>query len=769
MKLLNLRPDLNSEFKKLELIRGLVPVTTSATPLKPVACNGNTLILASGSILLSFTAGTDPRPQIVCSLDSEILSAGFISENVLLVSTDRSCRKVDMTTGKVQTAPGSLPAVVIRQSGSVPISCAIPSLKVDGTYSKTGDIISGTDLARISSALKTVLAELTKDSEAVNLRLNPVFARYRLLDSTGNTLFVSPAVLLSLGGSETFQLAKAVRLPISNGSTLATIYSCNCFSAEVHIPAVSCPEVYSLQVEVSDPVSPVTSSGSVFAGVTRQSDGTFAFNAYFPGAYNSLNSLDLARKALSDSRFKVALTVRNPFDGKGRAVTVPASTASKSYVEESLPITGLLNADFSVDCISRCGDIILASNPRFFRYGGLNPLSVAAETEPKVCSCSVMVTFADGSRVVSEFSNMSQTPVSLNPLICHPSADAVAISFNFSAGSLSFNVTKPLTPAPDGSMAYYLEPDLKRINLADFHSVPAAEHTPSGSGIFRDCKGEVMSLRLNQPGTPVGLRRVSDFAVSFITPATGSSAAWDHLRARFVVFAPDGIYSATCSGSAAISNIAGISNHAVSDPCAIAVTPQTLYFLSDTGTLASLKGNSVKILRRLTPGKIAWDTMNREIIFIPAVSGGRAPIYNPKTDLDYSRTLPEPPVYMLNHVSGTFFSAESGNIYRFGKEEVTEGISIEYLETVAVKGKPYYDLLLPISSTKPLSLDITVRAEHGSGPANSRTIFRRHIEGPLNSPLRFPVPVPTSPRFNLPATILHISIKQGSDALSISN
>jgi len=759
----NLRPAAADEFPGLRPISLLKPIFNNGEEIpKPLASNGNTLIYASGTILFSFRYSYDKEPMQIADLGEEILCATFLSEQQILVSTVSGMRRVGLADKTVSSRRSSLPPAVITCSGTVPLSADIGSFGLSGTYSQAGGTLDLADVLALTRNMKSAYGAIAASASASGLRISPVLARYRLLDANGVTLVVSPPLLVGTTGTEIFPLCKAVDIPVIGDRTSPLSVSCNAYTLQLVLPAVNCPEVESLVVEVTDEISPLDFSLYATGGIVRSSsDGTFHIHARFPGALNS-NALgrNTVIAALEKEKYRVAGRVRAPFDGTARKVVI-GLPADKKYVSSDKLPKGIANADFSATSLTRCGSTVVAANPVFYRYAGHNPLCFARTTGDLGFRCSSEVEFADGSvcRTYGSFGAMN--PITLNPIISYPGTDAVRISLNYYYGNgSSFTMHFPLTPSANGNMAYYLAEDLAPIPLAGNDAPPKQPDPVSAPEAF-SAPGAILSFRTDSPMTPVSLEYVSDFPLHTVVAATGSSAAWDHVRARFYLFAKNGIFSAVCNGTATVASVAKISEHPVPGKASVAVTPETLFVLTANGALVELSGVRTKVVGRFPEGSISYDNTYREIVIHPLHSHTRGCVYGIDTGETYTRTLPGLPFARLNATEGTWFSLISGEIYRFGVEDESVPSEIGWKRIVipavvsrvrvsgALSFRRYHRLSLAVSSAEPVSLSLKVTADHGAGADNSRTLMARDISGQVNSPFYFAVPAPHFPALHL--------------------
>lgn len=770
----NLRPLCNDIFPGLQPVCLPAPLAETSASMRLLASSGDRLYLSDGPRLYLFHEGSGQEPELIATLDSDIRCALVLSESELLVATGTGLRRVCPDSGIVPEKEADFPPVLIYRTPAKEETAAVRPFAVTGNYTRAGQTIDPADLTALDSSLREAYSVLCSGCRAADRRLFPILARYRLLDSAGDTLYLSPAVLIGVDADGNVPLTEAVTMQITDSGASTSTLVAESYGVAVKISPEKCGSVARLQVEVSDEISPVNTDAVCSGFVNRSSqDGTFSFRGYLPGIYdNPGNMRKLIAGALEEYRFRVALTVRDPFAGTMRLVSVGLPSGKTPYVDDTAASGDISGNDFTATSMVRCGDIILAANPTVFRTGGSSggtAFTYAFDTGNESYSCTSVIRFADGSSTVLESNFFSLNPKRLNPLICYPDADAVSLTlYIWDKDGICFGREFSLTAAENSDIAYFLADELIPQLLVTADKLPPVPEVPE-KGVALYAPGSVLSFRTDAPRRVVSVESVSDFPIHTICCATGSSAAWDHVRARFYIFSRDGIFSAVCRGSAEIASVAKISEHPVDGPGSVAVTPENLFAITSDGALVRLSGVKCSVLRRFGRHRLLYDNRFRELILTPAGDAVRetVPVYCIDREMVVHRTFPHGIISRLNTVSGSFFISDDGNLYKAGCESDDGAVDVAVRRTVIVpRGKKgscvrvqggigfrkYRTLTLSLDSPDAMSVDVCVKADHGAGPADSRIIFARNIRGTASSPFRFAVP-------SARCEALHISVE----------
>lgn len=792
VRLKNLRPVPENEYPGLEPVSPLSPVIPGLEGYRPVASSGDILILAKENGLYRFSRGTDSGPVLFYSGTTPVRCACFVSESEIIVSDSLETFRTDIFSGSRTVSLKNLPPVILGTGDMAEISAILGSVSLSKEYNNTSDhTLAKTDLGRISSAMDELYSALLSAAGAGDRHLSPLLGRYRLLDAAGDTLFLSPPLLLKPEGEDaTFPLARAVTIPLSGTATSAVTVRCPAFGVRVIIPGVTLPEVALLQIELSGDYSPIDKNAEVTAGINRSThDGTFSIIARFPGALDRKSSLrqDII-DSLSSPLFFVAKKIRNPFCGEMREISVPlpdtgTKPAGNDETGGGASVEGKM---FSVSSLCRCGETVIGANPRIFSSAvSCNPGCFLCGCEPAegTSFCEFLIRYPSGFYSTFHISVKGIGAVSLNPLLAVTAAGASEIVLNVSAADgTEYRIRRDLTPTSSGNLSFFLSDDLEAIPLAgNEFSMPGLSDMPPV--LESENSGCIISFPVTRCRSPKGITRVSDSPVQALCFGTGSSAGWDHVRSRFHIFSRDGIFTGVTDSAAAVVSIAKMSNHPVISGRDVAVTPEICYAMTADGALVSVSGNKTDVKGRFRYGHICYDNTFREIVVLPPENGAgnaeaglpEAAVFSLRDGAVRFRTLPGIPSAHINPPDGCKAMIPGAGLCYFGVEDspADSEIGMDLLHIPPVKkkttgpaGREWQRLRINATSAGEVSLTLSVTADHGAGSVNSRTVFIRGLQGRINSPLNFSVPNPANRAFHISlrgtlpscARIMNISI-----------
>ena len=749
----------------------------------------DTLVCRRGTILV-FVNRADG--SVICDYDTKrkIKDACALADNVVQVFTDmlsyRFTFKDDLWHSETRAI---FPTPLTSKEHSRAVDASVPQRKLSKTYTLTDHSLNVADNASLTSDLLDAYTALREASDAAGVFAQPVITRCRYLDDEGQTVFVTPPKLISpLGG---FQCTATVTSSIDNDSAYrgAINLSANTFKIKVEFPAVLCRQVAKVIVEATPQLDMVNFNAMATAAVMRNSDGRLYIRTSLPTAPSS----PFGRKSLTnaclehlETLYSPLTVISNPFNGQKHAVTVGCISTGGTEVKTSIAALrstisapakpaadngiigqGAIPHAVSAACHARNGDTILLGDLTVVPFAGYSIDCFAAETADLPWKSSILVEFAgdNNEKVVSYAQGDSGAPLTLNPILSYPRADARKMTVFLQAGGLCYMREFDLKPTINRDMACFVndnaEPIVMTDHPADFFIVPAE------NPVVHRYPGTIATASARSPDLPRDFRRVTDNPVTAISHAPGSTSGWDYVRARFYLFSPDGTFTAI-TDSAGIRNINKVDHRSVSHHAnVIPETRQGVTVLTDEGDLLVWQGVAPRIAATSLSGRIAYDAIHNELWlfsrngnlagnadspqpFNPDCSSSPVPFAN-----TVMRSFPGVPAAILHTQLGSVIQTDSA-LYMLGHEEAIDAVvPVRFIATASIrhnlkgctlryrrKAQRLRAFRLNMQSPPTANLDITVEGDHGAGPDNASPLYSFSVKGAINSPLLFHTPAP---------------------------
>ncbi|MDE7153410.1 MAG: hypothetical protein K2O00_03050 [Muribaculaceae bacterium] len=760
---------------------------SSLTPLLRLP-HGNMLLCHSGTHLYILDTVSD---TVVMTFDTSarILAAVLCHDTLCTVFLSTGQMSLHYS-GTCWTAepPTEFPEARITRIAATFAESSVASRKLSGTYSLTSHSLNATDSAAFTADLIEAYTSLRNSADAAGMFIQPVIARCRYLDTAGNTIFVTPPVMVTSPNG--FQCTSPVTTLIepSDNSRGAVTLSADTFKLQVNFPATSCSRVVKVIVEATPQLDIVDFNGKSVAAVMRGADGGLTVRGSLPVAPSTAEGkrrLTDSLLAHTGSLFRTVAVVSAPFNGTAHSITTGPDTTGATDLRTavtslrktlssapSFRSSGILAGESTVPhsvtcgCVAANGDTLLMGNLTMLPFRGYRLDSFGASITTDSWKAAIAVEFAGSEeKVVRYCEGSGGAPVMLSPVISYPRADAVRMTIFFRTAGKCYRSEFPLTPSLCGDAAFYVSPDLKPIDLtadeADFFIVPAeipVEHLYSGM---------IAAAPAASPSVPYAFRLVSSLPVTAVTHALGSSAGWDYVRSRFYLFSPEGAFT-VITDSASIRGVNKVDSRGVSNSeNIIPVTRNGVAVLTDSGDLLLWRGIAPRLAGRNLCGAIAFDAVHNELWLFGDtlnLSGDASAELPFAAGVAVERTFPHTPLHLFHTPGGTIIISVDG-LYLLGDESCdVEQVDVRFFRSFPIqapvkgvsvrqraRGKRLRGAKLLMQSPGPLSLTVSIRGDRGAGHLFSPECYRFLLEGSVNAPLLFHTPAPHFHRVYLTA------------------
>jgi hypothetical protein len=533
------------------------------------------LFASDGFLRYAMLDTTNPEAIAVAQLPASVYGA-YSPDSlsvVLLSRSGRLCVNLDPDSGIPSLIDNvDAPPFAFRVDSQMQLPISIPAARLSGSYSTRSTQLIAADQRSLSTDLLQAYCNADADANAAGYRLQPILARYRLLDADGNTLYISNPTLLS--ASDGFQGSTPISASLSDDFTqrLACSSRLNvfrpaivpCFDAYDKFPSA----VSAMAIELSQPLCPVDFNSLAPNSISTVATNSVAVSFFIPGLSSGMSpSLARANAIVTglldypDDAFSVVKTIRNPFSISSPVVidassefhsspqkqvaTLQSLLASKpSVIDRALRLCSLPHTyTAATACIGP--NILVAANLQASLFKGYMPQQFFASVSSDPFTAIVAVTFADDStRLVAAASSSTGAPTSIAPLLFYPSPDAVKISISYLVGDVHYHFSAPLTPTRDGSAAFYLHPSLAPFTP---DAVDSPFSIPAASSSTINLPAHLLISPLNNPSNPYCVIPQSNAKIISLTPADRGKASYNHSNMRFLAFSEAEISMITVS------------------------------------------------------------------------------------------------------------------------------------------------------------------------------------------------------------------------------
>ena len=556
------------------------------------------LLLADGNVVgvasLGDEAAPAGQPVVITTLAETPETALSLDEATIAVFTRHDIVYLDFDGGQ-WTARGALeqfPPLTIRAVDAHTFSSSTPARTLSGGYSHWSGSLSSADTDTVTSDLLATYSDACSAANAAGYFVQPVVARYRILDKWGNTLFRSAPVLfsacglqgvaaiygqVSLSGGTFSNLAPATvevtgyKLAVAVGGSIAGRWK------DVAAQAV---------VELSPQFEPIDTAAKAITRMENATSTSGTLRMLLPGASDAdakMRHEIVAALPKLDNLMIVAAVVNCPFDSSVVTALSPISLdvtptkflrnvdAIKAVSSDADALVRLLSAPNSVGAKTAVavGDDIVIGDITVRRHRADSPFSTAVTSASFSATWRAFsrVRLADGNVLVNSFAATALEPAAFSPLVVYPSSDAVEIEYVFKdSNSVVRRLTMPLTIAKARSP----------------RCVTAAGELASG---------EILA----------------------ITPAVRTSSAWDFARLHLYAFATSGIYALAVNAARKKMAVSLIDSRPVVSAAHVAPAVGAVYALA-ASDLVEVAASSAKTLATgVSARALGWDSSHNEL------------------------------------------------------------------------------------------------------------------------------------------------------------
>jgi len=621
----------------------------------------------------------------------------------------------------------------------------MPSRRLKNSYSPSQRHLDATDISTLSADYREAYAALVANADSLGAFIQPIVARCRLVDADGSTVYSTPPVLVTPSAAQPLQCTSVDRAMSQENGGLClvapTALRATAFRIRVSWPETLPGErVDHAVVELSRQVEPYSAKARCVSRLTFPGTDTGALKLALPGMTLAGDVPGRVRSAIintamaMDTNRASAVTVRQNADGSWPEIIA----GSDAPVPTDVPRHAL---GFIPAVVGGSGDVRVFADVTLPVARCVSPGEYSADAPDNTdvgWSGSVAVTcsdMVDGERrkIVGTFRGRGAI-AALSPLVCH--SDASAIEMSVAVGTR--RATIPLSATPDGSMAYYLAPDLKPVSLVAGQSAVVPADNP---GVDPRYPGMVVIADSRRPLVPLCRVSLPDgVRVISVAPAARSKSSWDFGRAHFYLFTTAGIYAMAVNSSRTRVGLALIDSRMVT---AWSLTPVGVMAVAGV-SLIRLNGAGVTDVAVLERAAVmtGWNSELGELWVADA--DGRVTVGDSGWNYPFIHNIQ---IEALAQTDNGLLAVSGTSAYHVGAEEIFNvpvNIATATVFT-GINGRPRR-VTWNISASE-FSGSLSLVADGGAAGAMQATVTRLDVKGALNCPVSARIITPHRRRF----------------------
>lgn len=477
-----------------------------------------------------------------------------------------------------------LPAIKLVAADYNTLYGQVPAIRLSGgSTGASGSQLCAADNRMLADALVGTYDSLRQRAKGLRYCVQPVMARYRLLDAAGTTVAVGPTVPLSIvdGFSATgsiVQTSSDSMQTLSEGRIEMGVYRPGVI-APAKLPAPWDRLVSRLIVEVTDEIEPLTPDGSTPHGVHRDTQsGVVAVTSRLPG-FSTGTALDKGRLRRLGIDWMTAPTrvvaeFSNPFGG---GIGQPGATVTLSITSSSPALPSSASHIGPEECswsaALEAGDLTILCNPLRKSRGGWSPDCFVASREAatgnfwRLATSVLLSTPAGEIRVRNETTGNGNAPTSLSAALSYPSEDATEMTVTYlSPTGTVYEESFPLTPLPGAGISCHVSSGMERVRLTKTVEayLPKGSEPPS-----RLEEGTAETYPTADLGRLIDSRHVCAPPVRAVKVAPRSGSGWDFSRLKLLFFGEAGTILATVGDTGKFHSVSPVDHRPVMSADAI--------------------------------------------------------------------------------------------------------------------------------------------------------------------------------------------------------
>ncbi len=472
---------------------------------------------------------------------------------------------------RVEEARPELPAVTLMAGDFSTLTAEVAPTRLKGSYTASSHRLSGADSKTLRDDLNAAVEEAECLARSAGRSIAPLLMRYRLKNACGDTLFLSPVVLV--GTDNGYQLSGEMSATVSTGDVMArsaVTLSVESFRPQLRLPGGTDSHVAGLvkqlEVEAVGPLHGTDADGIVWNNIDV-TERKLRF--YMPGMAATMASdteglrrMIVEALARFDELSERVASVDDPFgtDKSGKVIdtAVPSGGLSAAKCRKKLmsaiarPLkdralherrlcgNGWTAAAFTADTAATNGDTTIWGNITALPHQSWGAGHFATDSNASQAWTSTTSTERNEGRATCNMAGYDHAPRQLSPLIVWPGESGGRMTIKVKTAEGTAIETVELTPVAGSGLSARLSPNLRPTALSYSSDNTFRVAAPTVAG--KKLTGAIATTPSGNSLSPAGLMLSPGSRIAGITTATALSSAWDFSRDRFYVFGDGGIH-----------------------------------------------------------------------------------------------------------------------------------------------------------------------------------------------------------------------------------
>lgn len=633
----------------------------------------------------------------------------------------------------------------------------------DVDFDRSEPRLSDASLKLLTASTLSAYTSLSAAAAASGAWVQPMLARYHLLDSAGERLFSSEPLIVGAG----WQCSDKFTIECSRSgaqlSVPATVIRADAYGLELTVRSLGAytGRAAAVQVTLSPQVHPVNFGAVADYRIVRPATAAPALTVALPGATVAMAD-DTASRATGLLRMVeridaicATVTVTAP-DASAVAIVNPAllsaadearslrsmlarSPAPRSAGDPSLAAAVMPPHAFTARTVTTGGDAVV--------WGDVTPLPAPVGVslwtgsdgdDPPEWSGTLAVTMADGGRVLTSVGYPMPLPAGLPPLASYPDVRAVKMELwveNHETSTVS-HVAVHLKATADGARAVSIAPDLAPRLLTPTGITSYPRPAPGSVSTGRRIAGALVAAAAARPGIAIGAMELTPSPVVVLVPAVKGASSWDFTRNRIYAFSPAGIFAVAFGACRSTIASSIIDRRGVSDAGRVAYTSAGVAAVTDGGVPVVIRGSAVSRLNlpahEGNVNSIAWHTDDDSLWML--TSSATVLAMNLADGACHTRRFPFNPI-TLHSPADTMLIGTSDYLLRLAAQPFAT-TPVRWAVRVPLDPAMRLHAIEIDLAASAFSGSVRVRTDGGAGSAESFPLLDLALTGQINAPVR---------------------------------
>lgn len=451
------------------------------------------------------------------------------------------------------------------------------------------------DALELSKVLTASYENLRTRAHNLNYCLQPVAARYRLLDSGGNTVAVGPQVILAAPAGATCtdgisQTAGEGMAWLNEGVMQATVFR-PALIVPRRIPAPWDKLINKLVVEITDEIEPLAEGLPAPHGMLRDNaSGQVTIVSKLPGFANgTVTDVNRIARLGTDALGKplhVVAEYNNPFSASlgapGEVVVAGRNPLYNNLPAEKSSAPDVLQAiSRTFSAALRDGDTLVLGNPRYETFRGWAPdcfVSAShtsgeegsAGDEWRLSIATEIATSMGSHTVYREVTGHHDGPRTLGPALTFPSADAVKMTVEYATiDGKYYRRTFPLRPLPEAGLAVYVSTGLEAIQFREEDAVSGYTPELGDEPVEHYGQGMAEIYSVGDLRHRLFARQLSSGEIHAFKVVPRGESGWNFARRKLLFFGEEGTGVCNLGSDGNFHSVAPVDRRPVLSPQAV--------------------------------------------------------------------------------------------------------------------------------------------------------------------------------------------------------